>query len=213
MPRVILLRHGETDHNRKGIMQGKLDVPLNHHGLRQAQLVATWLQDEQIDGVYCSNLQRAMQTAQPIADLQGCPLHTEPCIGEMDVGQWQGLTYQQAEQQYPDLWQALMKEPMYTRRPSGESFADVYERVIAWWQRVIEPMEEGCYCVVTHGVPVRSILAYTLDIDPVDFGLRISLKNTGISMLEYDRAHRRWLAHCINATCHLKARVNDSKQT
>ncbi len=205
MPRVFLLRHGQTDHNANGIMQGTLDVPLNDLGRQQARYAAAWLQQEQVHGVYCSNLQRARLTAQPIADLHGCPLQIEPALGEMDVGAWQGLTYRQAEQQYPEQWQALMNEPMHTPRPGGESFADVYRRVIDWWQRVIEPARDGCYCVVTHGVPVRSILAYALDIDPVDFGLRISLKNTGISTLEFDRAKGHWLTHSINATCHLRS--------
>lgn len=205
MPQVVLLRHGQTDHNRKLIMQGLLDVPLNKVGAHQAEAVADWLHETcRFDRIYCSSLQRARQTAEPIARRQDCQLQIVPALREMNVGAWQGLTYRQAEARDPEIWQELMRDPLHTCRPGGESFADVYRRVIDWWQQVIEPLDEHTKCcVVTHGVPVRSILAYALAIDPVDFSLRMSLKNTGVSALEYDRQHQRWLAHSINATCHL----------
>jgi len=205
LPQVILLRHGQTDHNQQGIMQGLLDVPLNSTGRSQAKAVAEWLQSTcRIDHVFCSHLERAKQTAEPIAAAQNCQVQPVRALQEMNVGEWQGLTYQQAERRDPDIWQDLLRDPFRTARPGGESFADVHQRVTAWWREVIEPMADETVCaVITHGVPVRSILAYSLDIDPVDFSLRISLKNTGVSTLEYDRKHRRWLVHSINATCHL----------
>lgn len=186
-------------------MQGLLDVPLNSTGRSQASAAADWLQSTcKLDLVFCSSLRRAKQTAEPIAVAQNCQLQTVPELREMDVGEWQGLTYQKAERRDPDIWQDLLRDPFRTARPGGESFADVHRRVTDWWRQNIEPMDDETVCaVVTHGVPVRSILAYSLDIDPVDFSLRISLKNTGISTLEYDRKHQRWLVHSINATCHL----------
>lgn len=205
MPQVVLLRHGQTDHNRRGIMQGLLDVPLNSAGQNQATAAASWLQQTcRLDLVYSSNLLRAKQTAEPIATAQGCPLQIVQALQEMHVGEWQGLTYQEAELRDPDIWQDLLRDPFRTSRPGGESFADVHRRVTDWWRQAIEPLDEETVCgIVTHGVPVRSILAYALGIDPVDFSLRISLKNTGVSTLEFDRKHQRWLVHSINATCHL----------
>jgi broad specificity phosphatase PhoE len=204
LPQVILLRHGQTDHNKDGIMQGLLDVPLNRQGEQQADLVAKWLGNRyQFDQIYSSNLQRAKQTAVAIADRQDCPLSPEPALREIDVGKWQGLTYRAAQEQDPELWQQLLQDPMHVKRPGGESFVDVYQRVTAWWQRTVEPLTDEVCCIVTHGVPVRAILAYALDVDPADFGLRLSLANTGVSTLEYDQKLGRWRVQTINSTCHL----------
>ena len=204
MVQVVIVRHGQTDHNQQGIMQGLLDVPLNELGTRQAQAVAHWLGCRyRFDHIYTSNLQRADRTAQFIAEQQSCPVVAERALREINVGVWQGLTYPEAQQADPKLWQRLLDDPMNTPRPNGESYADVYQRVTDWWRQTIEPLTDEVCCVVTHGIPIRAILAYALAVDPAESGLRLSLDNTGVSTLDYDRKHSRWLVHTINATCHL----------
>lgn len=204
MPQVVLVRHGLTDHNIAGIMQGLLDVPLNEEGERQAQLVAKWLSHRyHFDHVYSSSLERAEQTAAAIAGQQHCPVLSEPALRELDVGRWQGMTYHAAQEADPDLWQRLLRDPMHVRRPGGESIADVYRRVTDWLRRTVEPQHDSLCCVVSHAVPVRAILAYALDVHPAEFGLRMSLDNTGVSTLVYDETQERWRVNTINVTCHL----------
>lgn len=204
LPQVILVRHGQTDHNLAGIMQGLLDVPLNPTGERQAALVAGWLScRHRFDRIYASPLQRAYQTAAAIADRQTCPLVSRSELRELDVGAWQGLSYEAARAADPELWSALQQDPLRVRRPGGESIADAYQRVIGWWRQEIEPLAVTSCCIVTHAVPVRAILAHALDVDMIDFGLRMVLDNTSVSVLEYDQPHRRWRVRTINQTCHL----------
>ncbi|RPD66483.1 phosphoglycerate mutase-like protein [Lentinus tigrinus ALCF2SS1-7] len=89
--KVYIVRHGETDFNRQGIVQGQIDTPLNDAGVEQAQLAALALQDTPFDVAYSSDLQRARRTAEIILEMHpGVKLETTPALRERYMGDWQG---------------------------------------------------------------------------------------------------------------------------
>ena len=91
MTSLLVIRHGETDWNRQHRFQGQIDVPLNATGQAQAQRLAARLRDEVIDVLVCSDLQRAMATAEPLAHQRGLALQTQPLWREQGFGVLEGL--------------------------------------------------------------------------------------------------------------------------
>ena len=91
--KVTFVRHGQTDWNRAGRMQGILDIPLNEKGLEQARETARLLKDEQFDAVYLSPLLRTRQTAQIICEGRRVPMIEERRLIERDMGEFEGKSW------------------------------------------------------------------------------------------------------------------------
>src|ERR1700704_4943984 len=95
MTELLLVRHGETDWNAEGKLQGHTDRPLNDHGRRQAQALAERLAGNSIDAVYASDLSRARETAEMVGEKLGLPVLVDPDLREKNWGNWEGLTSDQ----------------------------------------------------------------------------------------------------------------------
>jgi len=132
---ILLIRHGETAWNAERRLQGHLDIPLNAEGERQAGLLAAALAAEPLDLLVSSDLMRARQTAQAIADLRGIPLHIEAGLRERCYGGFEGLLYAEIEQRYPRefaAWQARDIDGMLPPgKNHGETFRAFFDRATA----------------------------------------------------------------------------------
>jgi probable phosphoglycerate mutase len=131
MTEIILIRHGETEWNVLGRYQGHTDIALNVTGLSQAQAAARAIArlhgTQPIAYLYASDLQRALQTAQPLAQVLGLPVQTDPRLRERHFGVLEGLTREQMAQQHPEHTARLL-EPHH-QPPGGESQAQFFSRV------------------------------------------------------------------------------------
>ena len=129
---LLLIRHGETAWNAERRLQGHLDIPLNPEGERQASLLAAALAGEALDLVVSSDLMRARQTAQAIANLRGMSLQVEPGLRERCYGGFEGLLYSEIEARYPRefaAWQARDVDAVLPPGQNcGETFRDFYAR-------------------------------------------------------------------------------------
>ena len=101
MTTLLLARHGETDWNRARRWQGHADRPLTARGRTQAADLAARLAHIALEAVYSSDLQRARETAEPVATTHGLELVQLPELREVNVGSWQGLTRDEAEIRFP----------------------------------------------------------------------------------------------------------------
>jgi len=132
MTTILLIRHGETAWNAERRLQGHLDIPLNPEGERQAGLLAGALADEPLDILVSSDLMRARQTAQAIADLRGLPLQVEPRLRERCYGGFEGLLYAEIEQRFPREFAAWQGRDVDGVLPPGanrgETFRDFFDR-------------------------------------------------------------------------------------
>lgn len=131
--RLLAVRHGETAWNADGRIQGHLDIPLNDQGLWQAQRAGAALADEGIAAVYASDLQRAWQTAQAIAQAQAQPpiVQADVRLRERAFGEFQGRSFAQIEAERPEQarrWR--QRDPEFTPPGGGESLIEFRERVI-----------------------------------------------------------------------------------
>jgi probable phosphoglycerate mutase len=129
---ILLIRHGETAWNAERRLQGHLDITLNAEGERQARLLAQALADEPLDVLVSSDLMRARQTAQAIADVRGLPLHIAPGLRERCYGGFEGLLYAEIEQRFPRefaAWQARNVDAVLPPGANrGETFRAFFDR-------------------------------------------------------------------------------------
>jgi probable phosphoglycerate mutase len=189
--RVVLLRHGRTAHNATGRIQGQLDVDLDDVGRAQALAVADALVEATPYAVVSSDLARAKDTAMPLADRSGVSLTLDPRLREISLGEWQGLTADEAEQRFPEEY-AAWRRGEDVRRGGGETYLDAGRRAAECIGELVQGLPDGrTLIVVTHGGTARGALGVLLDL-PVDGWWRLSpLGNTCWSVLaEGDRGWR-----------------------
>src|SRR5262249_28579904 len=127
--RLYLVRHGEPDDAWRGRCYGRLDVGLSPSGRAQAERTAAWLGAAPIAAVYASPLRRALESAAPIAAAHGLTPVAVRALREIDFGQLEGLSYDEAAERHPELYRAWMERPTEVSFPGGESYADMRERV------------------------------------------------------------------------------------
>src|SRR5262245_40388722 len=132
--RFIVVRHGETAWNAVSRIQGHLDSPLNEEGMAQALLLAEHLAAEPFDHFYASDLGRALQTAQPLADRTGTQPVPEPQLRERRLGVFQGLTPAECERSYPEDYRRFHSRDPDHSMPGGESIRDLNRRVGALFE-------------------------------------------------------------------------------
>jgi broad specificity phosphatase PhoE len=154
---LILARHGETDWNRDRRWQGHADPPLNAHGRRQALNLAELLADEPVDAIYSSDLRRAQETAQIIAERLVAPVVAMPELREIDVGEWSGLTTPEIEERFPTGVRRHREGGDGWER--GETHAAMAARVVAAVMRIAEAHPAGHVVYVGHGGTIRALLA------------------------------------------------------
>jgi probable phosphoglycerate mutase len=150
---LILVRHGETDWNRAGRFQGHADPPLNDRGREQARALAEALEPEPLEAIYSSDLRRAHETAQIVAERKGLSVIVDPQLRERDVGPWAGLTLSEIEERFPDevrLW----REGTIS---AGESRESLGRRVVEAARRIAVAHPDGHILVVTHGGAARML--------------------------------------------------------
>jgi len=150
--RICLIRHGETDWNAERRLQGHLDVPLNETGLAQADAAARHLADERFAALYSSDLLRTRQTATPLERRLGRAMIREPRLRERHYGCFQGLTYDEAAQRYPqDYARHKAREPDFALPGGGESLIEFHHRIAAALAEITARHGGERVAVVTHG--------------------------------------------------------------
>jgi broad specificity phosphatase PhoE len=143
MTELLLVRHGETDWNAEGKLQGHTDRPLNKYGRRQAQALADKLAGERIDAVYASDLARARETAEIVGEKLGLTVAVDPDLREKNWGNWEGLT---------------SDERLHIEF-EGETSEAHRDRTLSAVQRIVERHPGERVVVVTHGGSLRRIQA------------------------------------------------------
>ena len=162
--KILLVRHGETDWNRIRRFQGWSDIPLNTTGHEQAQALAFALKDELITAIHSSPLQRAVETALHIGKFHPeIPLHQEPGLMEMNLGDFEGMKAEQWAAQHQEFKEAWEHSPAELKMPNGESLKDVQRRGVDVLQRVLEATPSGSTLLIcSHNFLIVSLLCFVL---------------------------------------------------
>jgi len=159
--RLILIRHGETDWNRKKRYMGSADPDLNATGILQARRLRRRMEDVQVDRVYCSPLRRAAHFARVVFGRRR-PVSRKG-FREMDFGVMEGLTYREGMSRYPKIYGDWLADPENHTLPRGERMSHFRKRVMSSLRRVVAATPGGTVAVVTHGGVIRLILNEWVD--------------------------------------------------
>lgn len=168
MTTILLARHGETDWNGAGRIQGQADLPLNERGRRQASELAERLAGTPLVALYSSDLRRASETASIVAERKGMTVTALSALREIDVGEWSGLTRAEVEERFPGgflRWKATDAHGWN----DGESYAEMTAHVVEALLEIAAVHPDGRVLGVTHGGPIRAASAYARGVDYVAF--------------------------------------------
>ena len=158
--RLVLVRHGETEYNRDERWQGSgSDSPLTERGMEQARTAARSLAGVLFDALYASSLVRAVETAHVLAGALGLEVRVDDGLRELAHGSWEGKTMEEVLDSWPEEHAALESDPWNVPRPGGESYRELAERLWPVLDRFADRHAGGRVLVVTHGGPIRLVLA------------------------------------------------------
>jgi probable phosphoglycerate mutase len=201
---IILVRHGQSRGNAERRFGGHTATPLSARGRNQALATARILKSEGLTAIYSSDLARAVETAKPLSDLTRLPIHGTSAFRERSVGVMEGLTFEDAAQEHPEQYAALLRRDFEYVLSGGESYRQLLDRA---WQKLDEVIAEnrgGKIAVFSHTGTICILALHLMgaldapELKPV----WISSGNCGISKFELrDDGFVRVL--CLNDTSHL----------
>jgi valyl-tRNA synthetase len=175
---IYLVRHGETDFNKNGKVQGSTNIPLNETGRAQAKEAGEKLKGIKVDYVICSDLIRAKETAEIIQSITGGTLIIDPEIKEKSYGDLEGQDKTELKLRFPDMY-------TYEWRPTnGESYKDAEERMHAAFEKITETYKGKNIVIVSHGAVLRTLIKRLRNIDSIEMFARPALKNAEVIHLD-----------------------------
>jgi broad specificity phosphatase PhoE len=201
MTRIILVRHGHVDWLAPERFRGRAELPLSDLGRRQAQaaagyIAATW----KPEAVYTSPLGRCRETGAAIA----APFRLEPQpidgLADIDYGEWQGLTRDQAKKLWPDETELWFRVPHLAAIPGGETLAALLSRATAALRDILRRHPDGTVVLVGHDSVNRILLLFALEL-PLSRYWQLRQHPCGVNELHFD--NDTFIIGSINQTQHL----------
>jgi probable phosphomutase (TIGR03848 family) len=183
MPLILLIRHGENDYVKTGKMAGRIPgVHLNERGQKQARALGEALKDVPLKAVYTSPLERAMETANPIAEAHKLKIVQEPDLMDTHVGKWQGRSWKVLR--LTRAWKIVQNAPSRFRFPEGESFPECQLRIVNVLERIIRAHNKpkDIVAVIFHADPIKLAVAHLIGM-PLDQFQRLGCDTGSLTAL------------------------------
>lgn len=200
--RLFVIRHGETEDNVARRPQGQAHGTLTKRGIAQARAIGQRLAGEAFSQLYSSDLNRAYHTAQIIAAQTGHEITIAECLRERHFGIFQGITWAQIQERYPDESASYrLGSPDYVV-PNGESTRQLCVRALACLERIAGDHPGETVVVVTHGGVLNCLFRHTTGI-PLETPRRFSARNASLNVFLYDGEF--WQLETWGDVCHLRA--------
>jgi probable phosphoglycerate mutase len=185
-----LIRHAEREGDQQRLVGRAEGVRLSARGRRQAARVAERLAHDSLNHVFSSPMERAQETAEPLARAHGVSVEISHAVTEIDFGGWTGRTF--PELAADDEWRKFNAFCSVTCPPNGEGMPAVQARVVGEILRLRKILPDSRVAVVSHGDPIRVAIAYFLGA-PLDLFERIEIRLASVSVLTMDEAGARLL--------------------
>lgn len=166
--KVYLIRHGETEDSCPKRYKGHIDAPLSENGIRQIKTLSAHLTENGTGGsgalsaVYCSDLGRAVRSAEIIAEPCGLKPVAVSGLKERNFGVWEGMTFDEIREKWPDAFANWAADPLKHTPPGGESTIDVRERIWPVFDSIIGKHAGETIAIVSHGGVTRILLCELL---------------------------------------------------
>lgn len=182
--RIYLVRHGEIAGSGVFRYNGQTDVPLTQQGLDQYHLLAERLSDKPVSACYTSDLSRCVQGARILCARWGLEPVLKKELRELSFGAWEGMTWNELAERFPDEWRARMNDLVGYRVPGGENLCDLHSRLIPEVERIIGRHQGEDVLVVGHGGSNRVILLSALGA-PLSSMFRIEQDYGCLNIIDY----------------------------
>jgi len=186
MPRILLIRHGENDYVKTGKFAGRIPgVHLNERGQLEAGEIANGLKDVPISAIYSSPLERAIETAKPLAKVKRLKVRISDGLLETDIGEWKGMEVKKARNL--PLWKVVQNSPSRFRFPGGESFQEEQTRLVTAMEKIIDSHKSDEWVAIfSHADPIKLIIAFYLGM-PLDHFQSLACGPGSLSILNVDK--------------------------
>ena len=208
MEKLYLIRHGETQWNREKKYQGWSDIPLSEEGKRQALRLAERFQHIPVDCIYASPLQRAYDTALPLARQKGLTVQRHECFKEINFGEWEGHTSVQLKEKFGAPFERFIQEPYLHPFPGEGSFQAVSQRIrqglVQVWNQS-QQKGEKTVVIVSHGGIIRLAVFLLLGIG-MELYMKTWIDNTGITLFTFEQDEV--MLRTLNDASHLETQKN-----
>lgn len=184
MSKLYLLRHGQSEWNLLGKVQGQSDIDLNEKGIEQAKKVAERFLQEDIDLIYSSDLSRAYKTAEIVGEKLNLEVGILHGIRELNFGTWEGLDTKTIEAKHSEHYKCWRTEPHKMKFEQGEDLITVQKRALKDINKIREENPGKNILLVSHGTAIKTIILGLLDIDISKYN-KMTIGNVGISIIEF----------------------------
>jgi len=205
---LYLIRHGETEGAETRRYKGTIDVPLSENGIRQIERVSDYIVEtlkrehrekekflvspspgipvsrSMLTAVYCSDLSRAIKSAELIAQPYSVKPVIVPALRERSFGIWEGMSFEEIKEKYPEEFTAWAGNPLAFSPMEGESTMEVKDRVINAMDAIIQNHSGERVAIVSHGGVIRVILCHILGV-PLENIFRVEQDYAALNIIEF----------------------------
>lgn len=185
--KIYFVRHGESQWNVENRLQGSDDSSLTEKGIRDSQKLRKYLEDSAIvfDQLYSSDSKRCLDTAKIINGRNKLEIKKEKALKEMNVGSWQGMTWEEIKKNEPIAYDYYWHQPdLYKARNGGEDFYAVEKRAVAFIKQLSQRKENQNILIVSHGVLIKSIVNFYKNRSVSEFWEEALIDGSSLTLLE-----------------------------
>jgi probable phosphomutase (TIGR03848 family) len=180
MTTFFLVRHAITAHTGARLSGRMKGIHLSDEGRKQADLVAEGVSQVPLKAIYSSPIERAMETARPIAAKHGLPVQVSPEVTEVDFGKWTNRSFKTLRR--TKLWERVQRFPSSARFPGGETLYEVQARAVGEIERLASAHSKQSVCIVSHADVIKVIAAHYLGAH-LDLFQRIHVSPASVSVI------------------------------
>lgn len=203
---VILIRHGETEWNVQGRLQGQKDSPLTTAGIAQAKALGRRLKEDHFTHLYSSDLGRTMETARTIAHFTGHEIIPDSRLREKSLGVLESYTWDESKHLYPDVVAGIESAAHTYIVPEGESSNQMLVRTLYFLNEIAELHGGGRVAAVTHGAVLSALFRHVLGL-PLDAPRRFHILNTSIH--ELAKENGVWWVNMLGDVRHTRMALDE----
>lgn len=201
-----MVRHGQSIANLEERFAGYSNFDLTDLGRSQAELAARYLHDimrEKLDKIYSSDLLRAHNTAVPFSNIYGLPINDTEDLREIYAGEWESLTFTEIMERYTEDRSTWINDFSNARCTGGESTRELYRRIVATVTKIARENDGKTILLASHATPIRAIDCYSRGWGEERIGDVKFVRNSAISIFEYDETKNTISPVLVGATDHL----------
>lgn len=183
--KIYITRHGETEWNQAGKMQGWKNSNLSEKGIANAKRLGAHLKDVDFDRIYSSPLERTLETAKYIRGDKTTEIIVEEGLKEMGFGVWEGMERTAIEDRYPTVYDHFWHKPHLYTPIDGESFEQLFDRVRKALKNIVENSRGSSHVlIVAHAVVIKAIFAIVKNLPLEEFWHPPYMHDTCLSVIE-----------------------------